>query len=404
VKEAVIVASNGGATSYMCIHYLANHMNRNVVVYMANLGGAHDVTSLGKDAYELGAAQVHFTDMRKHLIADVAFPALRAGAEFANGFFLARAMGNISVIKGLVNIARENGITVAAHGSTITSNEQVRFENILASIAPEMEFISPPRLWEWRTREDILTELRKILGRDNKRLRQMERYAIDENLWGSVHSMGLVDTEWAEVSPDAWGVTQDPLQAPEDPDEVEIGFECGFPISMNGDLMNPVTLMEELNLLGAEHGVGRADRTSDGLMSIKQRELCEYPGAKILFTAHRALELVCQPQKVLQHQELITIRYGELIVQGDWFTTLREALEGYLEVTQQVVCGIVKVRLHKGSCTIVRVSSPYALAAGRYVRLEEVLSPRDLEGFNRVATLQNRLEALRNERIRSGGL
>ncbi|MDZ7814614.1 MAG: argininosuccinate synthase [Planctomycetota bacterium] len=400
MKEPVILAYTGGATTSLCIHYLANHLNRKVLVYMANLGGTEDDTSaLIADAYKLGASQVHITDLRSYLVEQVAFKALRADAEFANGFFLARAIGNICMIKGLVNLARENGVSTAAHGSSIVSSEQNRFENLLSSCAPEMEFISPPWHWEWHSREQVVSEVEQLLGRENKRIEKLRRYSLDENDWGTTMSYGPVEDQWVAPPENMYRITQDPTHAPAEADEVEISFLKGLPVKLNGNEVGPLEMMKELTFIAAEHGIGRADLISDGINGIKYREICEYPAARTLFEAHKALELITQPQRLLQHQELMSIRYGETIMNGNWFTTIRRALDSYFNVTQERVSGTIRMRLSAGDCLAVGRKSPHTLVSSSDKDYTKLLNPKHLEGFNKISTVQNRLEAEREENV-----
>ncbi|GAB4164282.1 MAG: hypothetical protein Kow00107_10780 [Planctomycetota bacterium] len=227
----------------------------------------------------------------------------------------------------------------------------------------------------------------------------LRKFSLDENVWATTLSFGPLKGSTVRESGESYSVIRPPEQAPDEPEEVEIGFERGWPVEVDGQRLEPLELVEELNLLAAEHGVGRVDLVSDGLMAVKHREVCDYPGAKLLFIAHRALELIVMPQKVLQHQEMIGIRYGELVVQGDWFTTLRRAFDGYLDVTQEVVTGKVRLKLYKGNVSVLERSSPNTLSIAEGRDFPEEMEPGDLKGYNRVVTLQNRIEAIRENRI-----
>ncbi len=398
MRRKVILAYTGGITTSLCIHYLTHYMGLEVIAYVADLGGRRDVKEISANAQRLGATQVHISDMKSYFVENVAFHALRAGAEFANGFFLARAMSSVPIILGLVNIAEENHIRLAAHGSPVASNEQVRFENLLASLSPDMEFISPPRLWPWKTRESMVEHLKTVLG-DEDAFRDIRDYSLDENLWGTTFSFGPLKDSWFEPPEEMYRITREPRRAPNKGETVEVGFRSGLPVSLNGREMGPLELVEELNLIAAEHGIGREDLVSDGLTGIKLREVCEYPGAKVLFTAHRALELITLSQKVLQHQEWTSIRYGEMIMAGDWFTTLRQALDSYFDVTQTRVTGTVKMMLRKGKCTPIGRRSPHTLVPPPQLDFPDLLRPSDLEGYSRVSALLNRIEAERDRSV-----
>ena len=399
MKKSVILAYSGGATTSLCIHYLAHHMNLNVIVYMANLSSRQDIPLIIEDAYRLGASQVHISDLRGYILEQVAFRALKAGAEYANGFFLARSIGNSCILKGLVDIANDYGIRQAAHGSSFISNEGSRFENLLASLAPEMGFISPPKMWDWTNRDQVVSELKRIMGSDSKRVAEVSKYSKDENLWGRTMSFGPILDHWEDLPSDVFQLTQDPINAPDEPDELEVGFVEGVPRFLNGKDINARELVEELTFIGAEHGIGRADLISDGLTGIKYREACESPAATILFAAHKALELMPLSQKVLKHQEIMSIRYGEAIMNGNWFTTLRYALDKYFDTTQARVTGTIRIRLCKGTCTVVGRKSPHSLIAGISKQLPELFKPTDIEGYNKITTVQNRLEAIRKREV-----
>lgn len=398
-KKKVIIAYTGGATTSLCINYLSHDKNMTVIAYLANLGGRRNAHAIVADAYKLGASQVHITDLRSYFLKEVCFKAVRANAEFANGFYLARAMSSIPIIKGLVNIAVENNVMMAAHGCAVASNEQVRFENLLASLAPTVKFFSPPREWHWKTRDSIVEILRERLGSNAPGLSYMTQYAYDENIWGTTYSFGPLKDSWQSPPEDMFKTTMEPKKAPNKGEEIEIGFVSGIPVSLNGKDMDALELVEELTVITAEHGIGRADLVSDGLTGVKLREVCEYPAAKALYTAHRALELICLPQKVLQHSEVMSIRYGELIMQGDWYTTLREAIDSYFDVTQKRVSGTIRLMLRKGICTAVGRKSAQTMIAAPTEDYPTALDPKDLDGFTRVVALSNRIEALRNREV-----
>ncbi|MFA4985335.1 MAG: argininosuccinate synthase [Candidatus Brocadiia bacterium] len=401
-RRKVVLAYNGGLSTSLCIDYLANEMNMDVIVYMADLGGRKNIQQAVAAAYKLGATQVHISDLRSFFIEKIAFKALRADAEIANGFFLARPMASIPIIRGLVNIALENGITCVAHGASISSNEQVRYDSLLASLAPEFECISPPRVWKWNTPEKMFAALENLLGKDSPYLDPERRFALDENIWGTTVYFGVLRDFWKEPSKEMFSITEDPTKAPRKGAEIEIGFASGQPVSLNGREMSPLALMEELAFIAAEHGVGRADLVSDGLLGIKLREVCEYPAAKVLFTAHRALNLITLSQKVLQHQEVMSLRYGELLMHGDWYTTLRDALDAYFDKTQEKVSGTVRLKLLMGNCTVAGRKSPNSLVLPPDRSHYDVLGASAVEGFSKVSGLVNRIEASRDRRTIDG--
>ena len=295
--------------------------------------------------------------------ADFALPVLQAGAVYQGGCFLGSALSRYLVARELVHLAREQGCRTVAHSSATRGNDQVRLESALAAQDPQLEVLAPVREWNLRTLEDKLAFARRHgLTVDEPKGRQI---TIDRNLWGaSIYLADLIDP-WDEPPPNVFTLTSAPEQAPDQAALVTLGFHEGMPCALNGQAMEPLPLVRELNRLGGEHGVGRTDVIEDRLLGIKSREFYETPAPTLLRTAHRDLESLVQSRELVEMKESLSRRYAELVYSGQWFHDLRRALHGFVEQTQRYVTGEVRLKLYKGSCQVVGRRSPHSLYDSR---------------------------------------
>ncbi len=369
-----IFAFNGDLESRLALHWLVHERGYEVVALSINLGQEIYLEALGEIALELGAASAQVIDRREVFLRDFAIPVLQAGAVYQASCFLGSALGRYVIAQELVRLAHEEGCTSVAHSAASKGNDQVRMETAIAAQDPKLEVLAPVRLWHLRTMEAKLTYARRRrLPVEEPKGRPV---TIDRNLWGaSLFLHDLVDS-WEEPPADIFTMTRDPEAAPDQPAVINLGFEAGLPLSLNGTALGLLSLVRELNRLGGEHGVGRSDMVEDRLFGIKSREFYEAPAPTLLFAAHRDLESLVQSRELIQLKEFLSRRYAELVYTGSWFHDLRRALQGFFEQTQKYVSGEVRLKLYKGSARILGRRSPHSLYDGR------LASQTNLEWFD----------------------
>jgi len=359
----IILAFNGDLESRLALHWLAQERGHEVVALSINLGQEIYLEPLGELALELGAVAARIVDRRQEFLRDFALPVLQAGAVYQGGCFLGSALSRYVVARELVHVAHEQGCRTVAHSSATRGNDQVRLELALAAQDPQLEVLAPVREWNLHTLQD------KLNFAHRRRLPIEEpsaaRITIDRNLWGaSIYLGDRLDT-WEEPPADIFTLTRGPEQAPDQPDLLTVGFHEGLPCSLNGQAMDPLPLVRELNRLGGEHGIGRNDVIEDRLLGMKSREFYETPAPTLLRTAHRDLESLVQSRELVQMKESLSRRYAELVYSGQWFHDLRRALQGFVDQTQRYVTGEVRLKLYKGSGSVVGRRSPHSLYDGR---------------------------------------
>jgi len=343
----VVLAYSGGLDTSICIPWLKEHKDVEVIAFSADVGQGEDLTPLPEKAKKSGAIDIRIVDLRERFVNEYVWPALRAGALYGDGYLLATALSRPLIAAELVRIAEETGAEYVAHGCTGKGNDQVRIEAGVTALAPQLKVIAPLREWDLLTRDQ---EIEYAAERGIPvPVTKSSPYSYDRNLWGVAIECGVLEDPWERPPEDAYLMTKSPEEAPDEAVEVEIAFEKGLPVSIDGEALGGVDLIERLNALGGEHGVGRLDVIEDRLVGIKSREVYEAPAGAILDTAHKAVESLCLPKTVLEMQRVLALRYGRLAYNGLWFCLLREALDGFFERTQAEVMGSARVKLYKGT-------------------------------------------------------
>jgi len=396
--KKVALAYSGGLDTSVCIHWLQAKKGLDVIAFAADLGQAEDMEPLRQRALATGAQEAYVVDLREVFLTEYVFPALKANASYESGYLLNTALGRPLIAKELVRIALAHGCTCVAHGCTGKGNDQVRFEAAVASLAPNLEVIAPVREWEFKTREEELAYAREHDIPVNVNGRSL--YSIDRNIWGLSVECGELEDPWNAPPDDAWQITQSPERAPNEPLALTIAFEKGVPVALDGNRMGPVELVSELNKMGAEHGVGRMDIVENRLVGIKSREVYEAPGATILHKAHRALEDLTLSKDVSRVKEYLSRRYSEIIYNGLWFTDYRGVLDAFFQATQEHVTGESRVRLYKGSCTVLGRQSPHSLYSHSLATYSkgDTFHHEAAKGFIDIWNLPIRTEALRRNK------
>lgn len=358
-RHKIVVAYSGGLDTSVMVHWLKQHYDADIITCTGNLGQTKESALLEEKAYKAGASRVYRIDLREEFLRDFAFPALKAGAMYEEAYPMATSLGRPLLAQTMVEVARNEGATMIAHGCTGKGNDQVRFEVSIGALAPELTVLAPLREWEFKSREEEIAYAAKH-GIPVSATVQSP-YSIDENLWGTSIECGVLEDPMVEPPLDAFQSTASPESAPDEAEEVTIGFARGIPASIDGEEHDAIALVEHLNRLGARHAVGRIDLVENRLVGIKSREVYEAPAAMILHFAHKELERLTLDKAVAQYKAIVAHEYANLIYNGLWHSPLRDALAAFVDKTQERVTGMVKVRLYKGTIRVVARSSPYSL-------------------------------------------
>jgi argininosuccinate synthase len=394
-----IFAFNGDLESRLALHWLVHERGHEVVALSLNLGQEQYLEPLGELALELGAVAARIVDRRAEFLRDFALPVLQADAVYQGGCFLGSALARFVIAREMVHAAREQGGTGVAHSSATKGNDQVRLEAALATLAPDLEVIAPVRLWNLRTLDDKRNYARRRgLPLDEPNGRPV---TVDRNLWGASTFVADLTDPWEEPPPEVFVMTRIPAAAPDQPVTIALGFEEGVPRTLDGHPIDLVPLVRELNRLGGEHAVGRSDVVEDRLFGIKTRELYEAPAATILRAALRDLESLVHSRELRLTRESLGRRYAELVYAGQWFHDLRQALQAFFVQTQRHVSGEVRLRLFKGSCSVVGRRSPYSLYDGKIAGQadQEWFDARWASALTALVALPARLAALRQPSV-----
>ena len=370
MKQTVVLAYSGGLDTSVCIRWLTEHGWR-VVAFCADVGQGEDFGPVEKRARLCGAEKVIIRDLRAPFVRDYVLPALKAGAVYEGQYLLATALSRPLIARALAETARQEGAAAVAHGCTGKGNDQVRIEVSLKILNPKLKILAPVREWELKSRTE---EYRYAQKRNLPVPKKESRYSIDQNLWGVSIESGPLEDPWLEPPREAYRWTRDPAHSKSRADTLQIDFQKGIPVGQNGRRVPILDLIQRLNHLGAQHGVGRTDLIEDRLIGIKSREVYEAPAATILHAAHRELEQLTLDRETLSFKQEVSLRYARMIYDGLWFTPLKSALDAFVETTQESVTGSVRVKLFKGQCVIVGRRSPYS----RYARTLATYEGRDL--------------------------
>jgi argininosuccinate synthase len=394
INKAVL-AYSGGLDTSVIVPWLRENYGCEVIAFCANIGqGEEELDGLRDKALASGASKVFVEDLRHEFAQDFLFPMMQSGAIYERQYLLGTSVARPLIAKWQVAIAEAEGADAVAHGCTGKGNDQVRFELTFKALNPTLKVIAPWREWDIRSREDALAYAKK----HNVPVTHTEKsiYSRDRNLWHLSHEGGILENPAKEPETDMYQWTVAPEEAPDEPELVEIAFEEGVPVSVNGVKLPPAALIEKLNELGARHGVGRIDLVENRLVGMKSRGVYETPGGTILYTAHRELESLCLDRDTAHYKEEIALRYAELVYFGKWYHTLREALQAFILETQKAVTGWVKVKLYKGNVIVLGRYSPHSLYREDFATFgqEDVYDQKDALGFINLFGLQMKVQAM----------
>jgi argininosuccinate synthase len=358
-KKKVVLAYSGGLDTSIIIPWLKENYECEVIAMVGDVGQGDDIEAVVKKAYDTGASKAVVRDMREEFLAGYVFPAVQAGAVYEHKYLLGTSLARPVIAKHQVEVALQEGADAVAHGCTGKGNDQVRFEHAYQALAPELEVIAPWREWELKSREDCLAYA-EAHGVQVAASRE-KIHSRDRNLWHISHEGGELEDPANAPFESTWTMTRSPQEAPDVVESVEIGFEAGVPVSVNGQRLDPVSLVEVLNEIGGINAIGRADIVENRFVGIKSRGCYETPGGTLILTAHRELEALCLDREVAHFKQHVALKYAELVYYGLWFTPLREALDAFVANTQQEVTGSVSLNLYKGNVSVGSRRSEFSL-------------------------------------------
>jgi argininosuccinate synthase len=393
MREKVVLAYSGGLDTSIIIPWLKENYDCDVIAMVGDVGQGDDIEAVVQKAYATGASKVVVEDLREEFLTGYVFPALKAGAVYEHKYLLGTSLARPVLAKHQVDVALREGATALAHGCTGKGNDQVRFEMAYQALAPELKVIAPWREWSLKSREDCLdyAEQHHIPVEASRQ----KIHSRDRNLWHVSHEGGeLEDAANAPLST-TWQWTRSPQDAPDREEQVQIGFENGIPVSVNDLKLDPVSLVELLNEIGARNAIGRIDLVENRFVGIKSRGCYETPGGTLLVSAHRELESLCLEREVMHFKQHIGLKYAELTYFGLWFTPLREALDAFVESTQKDLTGTVTLSLYKGNVAVVSRQSDYSLYRTDLssFTMGDGYDQKDAAGFIRILGLPSRSRA-----------
>mgnify|MGYP001474652344 CR=1 FL=1 len=391
----VVLAYSGGLDTSIIVPWLREQYGAEVVCIAADVGQGEELDGLDARARRQGAAACVVEDLREAFVREAIFPTLRAGAIYARKYLLGTSMARPIIARAQAELALRLGADALAHGCTGKGNDQVRFELTYAAFAPHLRVIAPWREWNIRSREDALAY---AASRGIEVPASKEKiYSRDRNLWHISHEGGPLEDPENEPPADMFVLTRSPEDAPDRPLYIEIGFEAGIPVTVDGEPLGPVALLERLNEIGGEYGIGRVDVIEDRVVGMKSRGVYETPGGTLLYTAHRELEQLVLDRRTLALKDQLAQRYADLVYEGRWWSTEREALDALVDRTQRHVTGSVRLKLYKGNIIIAGRTSPCALYDEKLASFgESDYDHADAAGFIRLFSLPTRAEALQS--------
>ena len=403
IKKVVLAYSGGLDTSIIIPWLKENYDGCEVIAVSGDVGQGTELDGLEEKAKKTGASKLYVLDLKKDFVENYIFPTMQAGAVYEDKYLLGTSFARPVIAKAIVDIAKKEGADAICHGCTGKGNDQVRFELTIKAFAPEMTIIAPWRIWNIKSREEEIeyAEAHNIPLKINRET----NYSKDKNLWHLSHEGLDLEDPANEPQYEKEGFLElgvSPLQAPDKPTYITIHFEKGIPTALNGEEIDSVSLIEALNKIGGENGVGLADLVENRLVGMKSRGVYETPGGTILYEAHRLLETITLDKATQHYKQLVAVKFGEMVYDGQWFTPLREALSAFVSKTQETVTGDVKLRIYKGNVTSAGITSPYSLYSEDIATFDDdggAYSQKDSEGFINLFGLPLKVKAMLDKKL-----
>jgi argininosuccinate synthase len=392
VSDSLVLAYSGGVDTSVAIKWIPEHYKMDVITLTVDIGNVPDLEAIREKAEKLGVKKAYVVDAREEFIRDYCWPALQADAIYEGSYPLATALGRPLIAKLMVKVALENGAIAVAHGCTGKGNDQVRLDVGINTLAPGLKIVAPAREWGM-TREATIRYAQK--NGIPIPVTKKSPYSIDENLWGRAVECGILEDPWNEAPADAFIWTKSPEKTPDQPTYIEIQFEKGLPVGLNGRKLDVVSLLDNLNKVAGENGVGRIDHIENRLVGIKSREVYEAPAATVLLQAHLALEELNLTKQQLRFKQKVAVEYADLIYNGLWFSAMHQDLAAYVQSTQRFITGAVRMKLFKGTSMVAGRKSIYSLYSFKLATYDkgDIFDPRHSVGFIQLWGLPTRTQA-----------
>ena len=397
MKNKVVLAYSGGLDTSIIIPWLKENYDVDIIAVCVNVGQEDDMSQVEVKAIKSGASKVYIEDVKEEFVSDYVYKLLKSGAVYEGKYLLGTSMARPLIAKKLVEVAHKEGAKYICHGCTGKGNDQVRFEVGIASIDPSIEIIAPWRMWDIKSREDAI-DFANQHGVEVAVTKE-KIYSRDQNIWHISHEGGDLENPENEHNPEAlYMMTTAPEKAKDEATYVEIYFEKGIPVKVNGEELSPLEIVKTLNKIGGENGIGVIDLLENRLVGMKSRGVYETPGGTILFAAHKELEYLTLDRDTLQYKMSIALKYAQLVYDGLWFSTVKEALDAFIDVTQEKVTGNVKLKLYKGNIMIAGMSSPFALYDEGISSFgsSDLYDHKDAQGFINLFSLPYKIKAMNN--------
>ncbi|MDD3761303.1 MAG: argininosuccinate synthase [Acidithiobacillus sp.] len=392
--KKVVLAYSGGLDTSVILKWLQDHYQCDVVTFTADIGQGEELEPARAKATRLGAKEIFIDDLRQEFVRDYVFPMFRANTIYEGEYLLGTSIARPLIAKRMVEIAAEVGADAVAHGATGKGNDQVRFELGAYALDPKIKVIAPWREWDLNSREKLLAYAEQH-GIPIERHGKKSPYSMDANLLHISYEGGILEDPWAEAEESMWRWTTAPEKAPDQPRYIEIQFAHGDPIAIDSEALPPAALLAHLNTIGGEHGIGRLDIVENRYVGMKSRGCYETPGGTILLRAHRAIESITLDREAAHLKDELMPRYASIIYNGYWWSPERRALQSLIDQTQRLVSGVVRLKLYKGTCTVVGRKSEQSLFDPRIATFEDdagAYHQQDAEGFIKLNALRLRIE------------
>ena len=396
--KKVVLAYSGGLDTSVIVRWLVDTYDCEVVGFVADVGQEEELAGLNEKGVKSGASKIIIEDLREEFVRDFVFPMFRASAVYEGGYLMGTSIARPLIAKRQVEIAAAEGADAVSHGATGKGNDQVRFELTYMALNPRIKIIAPWKIWDFKSRTDLIAYAQK--HGIPVPVTAKKPYSSDRNLLHISFEGGILEDPWLEPMEEMFLLSRSPEKAPDKPVYVEIDFEAGNPVAVNGKRLAPAQLLAEMNRLGGEHGIGRADLVENRYVGMKSRGVYETPGGTILHAAHRAVESITLDREVMHLRDSLIPRYAEMVYYGYWYSPEREVLQRMVDEGQRVVNGTARLKLYKGNCTVVGRKSAQSLYSADFATFEEdqVYNQKDAEGFIRLNALRLRIRALVKEK------
>ncbi|NOX21399.1 MAG: argininosuccinate synthase [Nitrospirae bacterium] len=392
----IVLAYSGGLDTSVAIKWLKETYNAEIIAYCADLGQGEDLDAIKEKALRTGASKAFVEDLREEFVRDFIFPMLRANAVYEGYYLMGTSIARPLIAKRQIEIAEAEGAEAVAHGATGKGNDQVRFELTYYALKPDIKVIAPWRQWPFNSRQSLI-DYAQSRGIDVPVTRE-KPYSMDQNVFHISYEGGVLEDPWAEPPDDMYTMMVPPEQAPDRPTYIEIEYRKGDPVALNGEELSPFRLLERLNKIAGENGIGRVDIVENRYVGIKSRGVYETPGGTVLHIAHRAVESITLDREALHLRDSLIPRYSEAVYYGYWYSPEREALQSLIDKISQDVTGTVRLKLYKGNCMVVGRKSPVSLYSTELATFEEeqIYDQKDAEGFIKLNALRLKVRHRRN--------